>query len=269
MSVIISILLGVLQGLTEFLPVSSSGHLVLAQHFLNVQESGDLAFEVFLHLGTLLAVVIYFRSLIIDLTASLFRWRNSADNQTARHNRMFIVYVILATLGTGGVYFLLGDAFEAMYSQPLLVAVMLSVTGLIIFLSDMVKNDPIPASSMGIVRSVIIGIAQGFAIIPGISRSGTTIGVSLFAGIKRKDAAAFSFLLSIPAILAANLKEFSSLKALQPTMLFTYFLGFLASFIVGYLVISILIRLIQNSKLKYFSYYCWLISLVSVILILS
>lgn len=268
MNILTSLILGIVQGLTEFLPVSSSGHLVLAQHFMNVKESNDLALEVFLHLGTLLAVMIYFRSTIRDLISSLTKWRNSADNQAARHNRMFIVYVILATLGTAGVYYLLGDVFKAMYARPLVVAIMLSVTGLIVFLSDLIKSDPIPASSMGVIRSVLIGLAQGFAIIPGISRSGITIGVSLFAGIKRKDAAAFSFILSIPAILAANVNEFGALTALQPKMLFTYVVGFLAAFIVGYFVISMLIRLIQSSKLKYFSFYCWLVSLISIMLII-
>ena len=263
-----SIFLGILQGLTEFLPVSSSGHLVLARHFLHVAESGDIAFEIFLHLGTLLAVLIYFRKTLLDLLISLTRWSNSTSNRQYRYHHMLILYLAIATLATGVVYLVAGDFLEAQFSQPLTVAVMLLATGAIIFASDFVKDGSIPASSMGIIRSTVIGLVQGLAIMPGISRSGSTIGSSVILGIKRKDAATFSFLLSIPAILAGNAKEFSALKALQGKMLFTYLIGFICAFVVGYLAIAFLIRLIEHSRLKYFSYYCWFVGILSIVLIL-
>ncbi len=269
MGFLTAIFLGILQGLTEFLPVSSSGHLALAQHFLKVKESGNVTFEIFLHLGTLLAVVIYFRKTILDLLLSLFRWSNSTRNRQSRYHHMLILYLNIATLATGVIYLIAGTWLESQFEKPLMVSFMLLITGAIVFASDFVRDGSIPASSMGIIRGTIIGLVQGLAIMPGISRSGSTIGSSVILGIKRKDAATFSFLLSIPAILAGNAKEFASFKALEANMLFTYVMGFMCAFVVGYLVIAFLIRLIENSRLKYFSYYCWFIGALSIILILT
>ncbi|HNQ44326.1 MAG TPA: undecaprenyl-diphosphate phosphatase, partial [Candidatus Cloacimonadota bacterium] len=245
------------------------GHLVLLQHFLKLETSSDVAFEVFLHLGTLLAVLIYFRKMIIDLVISLFKWKDSPQNQAHRYNRALIMYILAATLGTGIVYWIFGDIFKTLYGKPLIVAFMLLITGAIVFASDYMKGGSIPAVSMGLIRSVIIGLVHGIAIIPGISRSGSTIGASLFAGLKRKDAASFSFLLSIPAILAANLKEFKALASLQVSALFIFLAGFIAAFVVAYLVISLLINMIQRGNLKYFAFYCWGVGLLSIILLVS
>ncbi len=254
--------MGLIQGLTEFLPISSSGHLVLFQHFFNRQSpSGtDISLEVFLHFGSLIAVIIYFRRDITELISSLFHWKRSLDANKHLRNRMVIVYLIISTFVTGIIYVLAGDRIEQAFSRPLLVAVFLGVTGIIVFTSDLVKKSVIPASGMGMLRSIIIGLGQGIAMLPGISRSGTTISTSLFCGIKRADAARFSFLLSIPAILAANLKELGTLSQLQGNLLLSYLLGALAAFISGYLVISLLLRLIQSSRLRYFAFYCWFIS---------
>ncbi|MCB5268813.1 MAG: undecaprenyl-diphosphate phosphatase [Candidatus Cloacimonadaceae bacterium] len=264
-----AIVLGIIQGLTEFIPVSSSGHLVLAQYFFGMESSQNITFEVFMHLGTLLAVLIYFRMLIWDLIKSLFCWGNNLGGEVHRKNRMMIIYLGLATLATGFVYILFKDAFESAYANPILVSIMLIFTGIMIFCSDYVSNTATPASNMGFIKSVIIGLAQGLAIFPGISRSGTTLSASLFCNIKRKDAAQFSFLLSIPAILAANVKEYSSLAALDSAILHLYIAGFLASFIAGYLVIAVLIRMIQAANLKYFAFYVWFIAAFSITYILN
>ncbi len=265
MSIIQSILIGIIQGLTEFLPVSSSGHLVLSQHFLGIQHSSDVVYEVFLHLGTILAVLVYFRKTLWDLTLSLVHWKGSISDNVHRHNRLIIVYLIVATAVTAGIYKLFGDSIESLFAYPVFVSVMLIITGLIVFLSDLVKDSGIPAFSMGLRRSVLIGLAQGFAMIPGISRSGSTISVSLASGIKRRDAAHFSFLLSIPAIIGANLVHLASLKGLDGGMLVNYLAGFVAAYVSGYLVIAVLIALIQNSKLKYFAYYCWVIAVLAIV----
>ncbi len=265
MNIFMTILIGIIQGLTEFLPVSSSGHLVLAQHFLGMKEGGDIVFEVFLHLGTMLAVVIYFRKALWNMVLSLINWKPTIDNQVHYHNRMLILYLACATVATIVVYVLFGDVFKAAFTKPIIVSAMLFVTGTIIFVSDYIRDRGIPAFSAGFLRSLMVGLGQGLAIMPGISRSGTTIAVSLFAGIKRKDAAEFSFLLSIPAILGANLSEISYLVNLDKQMMISYLAGFVAAFISGYLVIAILIRLIQACKLKYFAYYCWTISVVSIL----
>ncbi|MCB5249317.1 MAG: undecaprenyl-diphosphate phosphatase [Candidatus Cloacimonadales bacterium] len=263
-----AIFLGLIQGLTEFIPVSSSGHLVLAQHFLGIEGGGDISFEIFMHLGTLVAVIIFFHRQIWDLIMSLFSWKSGLDGENHRKNRSIIAYLIIATLATGFFYLIFGDLLKGAYDKPLFVAFMLLFTGILIFVSDFVKNTSTPSSNIGIIKSVLIGLAQGIAIIPGISRSGSTISASLFCGVKRKDAAHFSFLLSIPAILAANIGELESLMALDMSVLHIYLAGLVASFVSGYMVIAFLIRLIQSGSLKYFAYYVWLISLLAITLIL-
>lgn len=265
MTLLQSILLGIVQGLTEFLPVSSSGHLALVQHFFGFQGSEDLTFEIFLHLGTVLAVLIYFRKMILELFISLFKWGDSTENRPHRYHRNLIFYLIVATFATGVVYLIAGKWFESLEKYPVVVAAMLIITGIIIFISDYIKNGSIPAVSMGIIRSFVIGIAQGIAIIPGISRSGSTISASLFSGVRRKDAASFSFLLSIPAIMAANILKYKELTSLGSKQLFIYLAGFIASFVVGYAVIALMISLIQRAKLKYFAIYCWVIGFASII----
>lgn len=265
-----AILLGIVQGLTEFLPISSSGHLVLFQHFFQKQtaDSADITLEIILHFGSLIAVLVYFRKDIWELLTSLFHWNKNLEQNKHYRNRLTILYLITATFCTGLVYVLFGDRIEAMFANPLLVASMLSVTGLIVFSSDMVKKNEIPVSNMGLGRSIIIGLGQGIAMIPGVSRSGTTIATALITGLKRSEAARFSFLLSIPAILAANLSELDAIVHLKPELIASYIGGVIAAFISGYLVIAFLIKLIQASKLKYFAFYCWFVSILSVTLIL-
>ncbi|HOD18305.1 MAG TPA: undecaprenyl-diphosphate phosphatase [Candidatus Cloacimonadota bacterium] len=269
MNLINAVLMGLIQGLTEFLPISSSGHLVLYRYFFGqTNNTGDISLEVFLHLGSLLAVIIFFWKDIIDLIASLFHWKDAVGSNKHRRNHLILFYLIIATAVTGIINLLFGSKIEAVFNQPLLVAIFLSVTGVFIFCSDLVKKNEIPSYGMGIWRSVGIGLGQGIAMLPGISRSGTTIAVSIFCGINRADAATFSFLLSLPAILGANLNEFKTLTTLQSSQLLNYLCGALAAFVTGYLVISFLINLIKKAKLKYFAFYCWFISALSVILIL-
>ncbi len=267
MSFIQAILMGIIQGLTEFIPVSSSGHLVLFQHFFGMGDSENIVFELFVHLGTVLAVLIYFRKILWDLFKSLFCWGNTMHREQHRKNRTLVYYLIVSTLATGVVYILFGGYFEAAFIMPMLVAFFLLMTGCIVFLTDYFVDKGIPASNIGFLRAVVIGIGQGIAILPGISRSGTTIAYSLATGMKRKDAAQYSFLLSIPAILAGNLSEYKAFVELDSTMLLNYLVGFVCSFIVGYLVIAFLIRLIENSRLKYFGIYCWIAGLFSIVLL--
>jgi len=262
-----AILLGILQGLTEFIPVSSSGHLVLAQHFFGLQGEQNITFEVFLHLGTAMAVILFFYKQLWELVISLFSWGKSLDGESHRKNRFLVLYLVLATLTTMIFYLFFSGFMVAAYGKPLLVALMLIITGGLVFSSDYIKDPSVPASNMGFLKAIFIGLGQGLAIMPGISRSGTTIAVSLFSGIKRKDAAHFSFLLSIPAILGATLSEFKALRALDTSQLNVYLAGFFAAFVVGYLVIAFLIRLIQAGHLKYFAFYCWFIAALSITLL--
>lgn len=262
-----AIFLGILQGLTEFIPVSSSGHLVLAQHFLGVGESQDILFELFMHLGTLVAVLIYFRGMLWDMFISLFSWRNTMNSEIHRKNRNLILYLALATMATGAFYLIFDNILEGVYTKPLLVAVLLLFTGAFVMVSDYLKDLGIPSSNMGFMRAIIIGLAQGMAILPGISRSGATITASLATGIKRREAASFSFLLSIPAILGANLSQVDAFTSLDLGRLHSYLAGFVFSFGVGYLVIAFLLNLIEQGRLKYFAFYCWILGTLSIILI--
>ena len=258
MEYIIALILGTLQGLTEFLPVSSSGHLILAQHFLDYKEFGGLTFEVFLHFGSLCAVCIWYRKDIQSLILSLIYWQNK-EYQTSRH---ICLWLLLATLLTG----MIGFGFKLCFPEltnPLLVCILIGVTGFIIFYSDTLTKGSLQSSQLGAKKSLFIGFAQGIAILPGISRSGATIMCSLRMGLDREQAARFSFLLSIPAIIGANISEFKALTCLDQTQFASYIIGFLAAFVSGLLVIKLLIELIKKARLRYFSYYCWSVAVVS------
>lgn len=267
MSIIESIVLGIIQGLTEFLPVSSSGHLVLAQHFLGINEAG-ISFEIVVHLGSLLAVLIYFHKDIFALLLSATKLFSSKKSYNDVNNLKILGYLLLATIATAVIGFTFKSKFEALYNIPLAVAIALSVTGLILYISDKIPNGSFDDYNIGWGKAIMIGIGQAFAIIPGISRSGTTIAFALFSKMKREQAAKFSFLLSIPAILGAALLDFMDMEAIETATLVKYSAGAIAAFISGFIVIALLINLIKKKKLKYFSYYCWLLSLVSIYFIL-
>jgi len=192
MSYFDAIFLGILQGLTEFLPVSSSGHLVLAEHILHAKNPG-VAFELVVHLGTLLSVLIYFRRRILTLLSSFFK---KTETDTRRMNYLLLVATIPAVIA--GVFF--KDFFESAFSAPVMTSIFLMVTGLILLLTALVpKGDNV----VTLWRAIFIGIGQAIAILPGISRSGSTISAGLFAGVNPVAAAEFSFLLSIPTIAGA------------------------------------------------------------------
>lgn len=265
MNLLQAVFLGIVQGLTEFLPVSSSGHLVLIQRFLHVHEAG-ICFEVMVHFGSLIAVLVYFYRDILSLCASVVRLNNPAPVHKA--NRRIMLYIVITTIVTGGLYALLSDAVYAAFESPLFAALMLAVTGAILYASDMVHGKDIPAEKMGAVRSVIIGIGQSLALLPGISRSGTTIATSVFAGLDRRAAARFSFLISIPAIIGAVVAKLPEFATMSKLTAINYMAGALAAFVSGYAVISWLINLVAKNKLKYFAFYCWMLSTVSIIVIL-
>lgn len=257
-----SILLGIIQGLTEFLPVSSSGHLVIFKHLFNF-EMNNISFEIFLHLGSLSAVVIYFFQDLRELAISFFKF--SSKEEKDKTNRKFILYIIVATIVTAIIGILFEDKIEELFTSPIFAASMLIITGIIIFVSDRVQNGRIDVENMGLSRSLLIGIGQSLAILPGISRSGSTIATALFTGLERKQVARFSFILSIPVILGASILKFDEFKALDVHSWAVYFCGGIAAFISGLMVISLLLKLIRRQKLKYFSFYCWAFSLIFII----
>jgi len=260
-----SIILGIVQGLTEFLPVSSSGHLVIFQKLLTFNDPGVL-FEIAVHLGTLLAVIIYFRKDIWEIIRSIFVWGNNSPEEIKRsHSLLF--HLIIASIVTAIIGFMFKDAFESFFENTLLVGLMLIVTGIILFISD--KIHCTDKTKMSIPSSLLVGFAQSIAIIPGISRSGTTITTGIFTGRTRDLATRFSFLLSIPAIIGAT---FLKLNDLQNAMSAhgaagNFIVGGIAAAIVGYFAIAVLIKIIKKAKLFYFSIYCWIIGIITIFLI--
>jgi len=261
-----SVILGIVQGLTEFLPVSSSGHLILFEKLLNYKVQENMNFEVILHLGSLLAVILYFRKDIFQLIKGIVLLRdNSPEMKDARKTALWL---LIATLTTTMIALPLKGFLEKIFHNVYLAAAMLSLTGIIVFCSDKISAGKRQMSETGLTRSLLIGLGQAIAIIPGISRSGTTITCSLLSNLKREQAARFSFLLSIPAILGAALLTLKDILQNETSLDIHYLLGGIASFISGYLVISLLLTMIKKQKLRYFAYYCWSISIISIVLLL-
>jgi len=257
MSYLDAVILGILQGLTEFLPVSSSGHLVLAQEILRVSDPG-VSFEVVVHLGTLLSVLVYFRQRIYRLVQSLFVGQ-------MKEERKIIGLLILGSVPAGLVGFLLEDFFERAFSNPAMTSVMLLVTGVILLLTRFIKQDE---KSLKLSSALFMGIGQALAIFPGISRSGTTIAFGLYAGVKPSTAAEFSFLLAVPAIGGAAVLKFKDLLALDSALYGQYFVGAVLAFIMGLLAVYGVLTTIKKGKFEYFSYYCFAIGLVGLYLFL-
>jgi undecaprenyl-diphosphatase len=255
-----AIFLGVVQGLTEFIPVSSSGHLVFFQSLFGLKEP-QLLFDIMLHLGTLMAVVIYLRKDLWEMVQGAIEAIKAGKiNPPAR----LLLWIILATIPTGlmGVFF--KDWFESLFSMPKVVGLMLLITGLFLWLTRLAKQDGRTVEKMTWIDSVLIGMAQGIAIIPGISRSGATISAGLFRSLDRELAGKFSFLLSIPAILGATVLHIRKLGTQGEVGL--SLLGMVFAFIVGYLSLRLLMKIIKSGKISSFSYYCWAMGMVIILL---
>lgn len=244
------ILLGIIQGLTEFLPVSSSGHLVLFQSMLQVPHS--IAFDVIVHLATALAVVVYFR-------ADILRLINPKILMSEIQTRKLFIYLLIGTVFTGILGLGFKDFFESLFSSVLAVGFFLLLTGALILVAEWIGKGRRRLEEMNVWDAILIGLAQGCAIAPGLSRSGATISASLGRNLDRTLAARFSFLLSIPAILGAGLIQSKTIiKAgtigvgVAPLIL-----GFVAAFISGLLAIKLFMTIIQRTSLKMFAYYCF------------
>ncbi len=259
MDLLKAIVLGIIQGLTEFLPVSSSGHLVIGAEILNFHEPG-IAFEVFLHLGTLVAVMIAFRRELVLMVRALFT-PSRVRRQDPELSRMFLwdIYVIVATLPAVGVGLLLRDSIEYIFDNILITFTMLAVTGVIMLLTRKLEDKSLPVNCP---RALLIGVAQAIAIMPGLSRSGSTIFTGMLLGINRETAARFSFIMSIPAILGAAVLKLGDLVQAPPVRqeLVHIGAGTLASAISGYFAIILLMGIVKQGRLHWFGYYCFLVS---------
>ncbi len=254
-----AIILGIIQGLTEFLPVSSSGHIELGSFLLGTNTSENLLFSIIVHGATALSTVIIFWKDIVTLLKDLlkFRWNDSTR---------FIFYIILSMIPVGVAGLLWEDKIETLFGGDVVfVAIMLLVTGTLLLITyftpdrDGVINAP---------KAFIIGLAQAIAILPGISRSGSTITTALYLGVEKSRATRFSFLMVLPPILGATLlkvKDFMEADVSAATTLSTGPLvaGFLAAFISGLLACRLMITIVRRGKLIYFAYYCYAIALLT------
>ena len=267
MNIIQGIIIGIVQGLTEFLPVSSSAHLVFIQKFLGVESS--LAFDTFLHLGTLIAVLWFFRWDIYKMLKSW--WLSIGDILQGRFTQGFYDdpykrlawYVILATIPVAIVGVLFEDSVDALFAGALYVpAFFLFVTGTILYLSQRMTSGKINYDTITKREAFFMGMGQACAILPGLSRSGTTIAAGLTIGLDKEFAAKFSFILSIPAILGAFILQVKDIGSAMDANFLPISLGFIASIIAGYMAIKWMLDLIQNKSLDIFAYYCWLMGLI-------
>jgi len=265
MSILEAMLLGLLQGLTEFLPVSSSGHLVVAQSLIpNFQQPGVL-FDALLHMGTLLAVVVFYKKDFALILSSLLPG-SPRDNKKRKEGRRLLYIIILGSIPTAIIGFLFKDQVEALFVRPKLVGVMLLITGGILALSDRVEARGKGLAGMKGWKAVVIGIFQGIAVIPGISRSGVTIASGIMLGLKREFAMEYSFILAVPAVFGAVVLEaVRHLPAfISDVDLVAYILGMCVAGFVGYLTIGWLFKLLQMKRLVYFGIYCFIIGMLVV-----
>ena len=246
-----AIISGIVQGLTEFLPVSSSGHLVILHNYFGYKEP-QMMFNIFLHVATLFAVITYFYKDIINIV---------------RKDRKLLLAVIIASIPTALIGYFFKDIFESLFANIALVGIMLYVTAVLLFLADISARKEDAAGvkrSPGSIKAFFVGIVQGISIIPGISRSGATISTGMLLRIDREMAVKFSFLLSIPAILGAlciKLPDMQGSIAPAPQML----AGMLFAFVFGLGAIYILIKAVIRGKLKFFAFYCLLAGTAAII----
>ena len=272
MTLLEAIFLGILQGLTEFLPVSSSGHLVLAQKYLELNEP-LVFFDVMLHVGTLAAVLVVYRGAIARLVLGGFStfgdkqfYRKPIVTVRSSQELRFIWLILLGSIPTGIIAVLFKTQLESLFNEVRLVSMMLILTGIILQLPRLRKQDTDSTDStiekLKTWHAPLIGIAQGCAITPGISRSGSTISLALFLGIPAKTAAEYSFLLSVPAILGAVALKISDIG---DTTISIYIMaaGMLTSFIVGYIALRFLLVMLNRGKFSLFSYYCIALGVIS------
>lgn len=265
-------IMGVFQGLTEFLPVSSSGHIVITSAFyklitgadINFVADEEIFFDILIHLSTLFAVLIYFfnpvKNLLLGFLKALFK--KDFKNKEFKYG----IYIISATMVTGAFGLIIKDFAHKLTESPVIVSLLIMTTGLILFLSEQLKSKN---SHLDFKTALLIGLFQGFAILPGISRSGMTISSAVFKGINRIEAAEFSFILSIPIIILSSLIYpliSFDISHIQTFNLKAMAVGMILAFLVGYFCIKGFMKFLEKSTLKGFAYYCLITGAISALI---
>ena len=268
MGYIEAIVLGLVQGLSEFLPISSSGHLALLQNLFEINEDKVIFFAVLLHIGTLVSIFVVYHKDIYALIKELFLlfkdiFTGKGLRIEERPIRKLGIMIIVSSIPTAIMGLLFSDYIDKIFGSITVIAVCWIITGFILFFSEKLKNNKKEIEGMKYRNAIFIGICQGLAIMPGISRSGSTIVGSLVTGLKREFAVEFAFLISIPAILGSAILEFpKAIKAgIEPSTIGPMIVGFLVAAISGYFAITTMIKIVSKHKMRYFSYYVWIIGL--------
>ena len=273
MTYLMSVILGVLQGVAEFLPISSSGHLTLFQHFFGMEEPDNL-YNVLLHFATLMAVCVYYFRDVVEMIAEFFRavaslFSGKRQGKEIPEARRMVLLVIVGTLPLFAVL-LIKDYVEALGASPVFVSCALLITGCILFLSDRMASGRKTARNATLMDVLLVGVAQGLATVPGLSRSGCTISAGMARGFDRKFAVRYSFLMSLPAVLGATILEVKDVLelegGLEQGVLPKYLLGMVVAGVVGYFAIRLVNLLAAKGKFGAFAYYCWAAGIVALIL---
>jgi undecaprenyl-diphosphatase len=266
-----AILLGLLQGFTEILPISSSGHLVLAKALLNGGPAGELSFRMFAHLGTLLSVIIVFRDdiirIILALAEGLRHPRRIAAHFRASSPFRLAVFIILGCIPIGIAGVLFDETLSPAFSDPKMVSDFLLVTGLILFLTRYAK--PVKGRHLNVVSCLLTGLVQTLAILPGVSRSGSSISAGLIAGLSPREAARFSFLMSLPVVLGAMFVRRAKIvpDGFAAGHIGVLITGAVVACVSGYAALRLLLALLQKGKFHYFSLYCFAVGIAGILFI--
>lgn len=271
MNLFTSLLLGIIQGLAEFLPISSSGHLALAQNLLGINTEVPAFFDVLLHLGTLLAVLVAYWGDVVEIVQEFFRGVGDIVHGTTPTPvppaRRMILLIIVGTLPLFAIL-PIHKKVQALGDSMVFIGMALVVTGFLLFACDLVRRGHKTERSATLVDALLVGVGQALATMPGISRSGMTISAGCFLGFERSFAVRFSFLLSIPAVLGANILSLKdALEAgVDWAAVPVYLAGVVASAVVGYACIRLLKLIAQKGRFGGFAYYCWAVGLLTLLL---
>lgn len=263
MNLIYSIIAGAIQGLTEFLPISSSGHLVLLHEYLNFDLSNNLAFDVVLHLGTLVALLIFFWQDVLYLLKSFFK--SFVRRDITDPNQRLSWQLLLATIPAVLAGYFFEDIIDLYFRNILSVALMLILFGGVLYLADRYFSKVKTIPQLSLFNAIVIGIAQVLALVPGVSRSGITIIAGLGQKLNRGEAARFSFLMAIPVVFGAGAKkvyDFSAQGGINNDEILVLILGFITAAITGYLCIKYFLQFLQNHSLQFFAYYRIILGLI-------
>ena len=273
MSFLMAALLGLFQGIAEFLPISSSGHLALLQNFFTMEQEQDLLFNVLLHFATLLTVLLVYRKDVWEMIleffrgiAALFTPAGKRQTETPPPARRMVLLVIVATLPLLAVL-PVKSAIEELGNNTIFVGCALLVTGCILFASDRLAKGRKGAHNATVVDALLVGVGQALAVTPGISRSGTTISAGMVRGFERTFAVRFSFIMSLPAVLGATILEVADAvqEGVDFTMLPKYLVGMVIAAVSGYFAIKLVNLLTDKGKFGKFSYYCWVVGVITII----